>query len=107
MPAWKTVLSDDDIVNLVELRFLSEHYHLPPERIIELRSRGRNFVAIHADARGGAPARAAAYEDRRENDQGRDEKDRGKGRGKGHPDGAGDDGEDGVAPQGAPQQTVG
>ena len=36
---WKTiVLTDADIVNLVELRFLSEHHAVPPERIIALRA---------------------------------------------------------------------
>jgi hypothetical protein len=50
---WRTiVLTDADVVNLVELRFLSEHYRVPPERIIELRGRDRDFVAIHAEVRG-------------------------------------------------------
>ena len=45
---WRTiVLNDADVVNLVELRFLSEHYHVAPERIIELRGSDRDFVAIH------------------------------------------------------------
>ena len=49
---WKTiVLSDADIVNLVELRFLSEHYRVAPERIIALRADDRDFVAVHADLR--------------------------------------------------------
>ena len=49
---WTTiVLSDADIVNLVELRFLSEHYRVAPERIIALRADDRDFVAIHADLR--------------------------------------------------------
>jgi hypothetical protein len=50
---WRTiVLSDADVVNLVHLRFLSEHYRVPPERIIELRGRDRDFVAVHAEVRG-------------------------------------------------------
>jgi hypothetical protein len=50
---WRTiVLSDADVVNLVELRFISEHYRVPPERIIELRGKNRDFVAIHAEVRG-------------------------------------------------------
>jgi hypothetical protein len=50
---WSTiVLSDADVVNLVQLRFLSEHYRVPPERVIALRSSDRDFVAIHADVRG-------------------------------------------------------
>jgi hypothetical protein len=50
---WRTiVLTDADVVNLVELRFLSEHYRVPPERIIELRGKNRDFVAIHSEVRG-------------------------------------------------------
>jgi hypothetical protein len=50
---WRTiVLTDADVVNLVELRFLSEHYRVAPERIIELRGRDQNFVAIHAEVHG-------------------------------------------------------
>lgn len=47
---WNTiVLSDPDIVNLVHLRFLTDHYGVPPEEIIELRGRRGDFVAIHAE----------------------------------------------------------
>jgi hypothetical protein len=50
---WSTiVLTDADVVNLVELRFLSEHYHVAPERIIELRGKNRDFVAINSEVRG-------------------------------------------------------
>jgi hypothetical protein len=50
---WRAiVLTDADVVNLVELRFLSEHYRVAPERIIELRGRDRDFVTIHAEVRG-------------------------------------------------------
>jgi len=67
---WSTiVLTDADVVNLVELRFLSEHYHVAPERIIELRGKDRDFVAIHSEMRQGS--------------RGRDDDDRGKGHGRG------------------------
>jgi hypothetical protein len=73
---WNTiVLSDPDIVNLVELRFLTDHYRVPPERIIALRSDDRDFVAIHADVRRRGP-------DRDDDDRGS----RGKGHGKGKKD---------------------
>lgn len=49
---WTTiVLTDADVINLVELRFLSEHYRLAPERVIELRERDSDFVAVHAQIR--------------------------------------------------------
>ena len=82
---WRTiVLTDADVVNLVELRFLSEHYRVPPERIIELRGKNRDFVAIHSEVRGGKNS------DRRDDGEGnsqgngkRSGKGNGKGRGRG------------------------
>jgi hypothetical protein len=45
---WKTiVLSDQDIINLVNLKLISEHYAYPPEKIIKMRSGGREFVLIN------------------------------------------------------------
>jgi hypothetical protein len=76
---WRTiVLTDADVVNLVELRFLTEHYGVAPERIIELRSHDRNFVAIHADVRHGGKDH---HDDHGEDD---DHGSRGGGRGRGH-----------------------
>jgi hypothetical protein len=74
---WKTiVLTDADIVNLVELRFLSEHYQVAPERIIELRARDRDFVTIHTAVRGrSTPGDRVAY---------RGESEFGHDKGKGH-----------------------
>jgi hypothetical protein len=77
---WNTiVLTDADVVNLVELRFISEHYHVAPERVIELRERDVDFVTIHGDVSG---HRVAAAKRDNDNDQG-DDHDRGNGRGKG------------------------
>ncbi len=45
------ILDDDDIVNLVNLRFMSDYYRVPPERIIDLRSRHRDFIVIDRDFR--------------------------------------------------------
>jgi hypothetical protein len=79
---WKTiVLTDADIVNLVELRFLSEHYHVAPERIIELRGSDRDFVAIHADVRGNQHGHGD-HDDQGE-DRGKSAGNRGGGKGKG------------------------
>jgi hypothetical protein len=75
---WNTiVLTDADVVNLVELRFISEHYHVAPERVIDLRERDVDFVTIHGDVSGHRVAAA-----KRDNDQGEDH-DHGNGRGKG------------------------
>ncbi len=73
---WNTiVLSDSDIVNLVHLRFLSEHYGIAPEYVIEARGRHRDVVAVYSD-----------ISDRRARDRGRGhdrDDDRGHGKGKG------------------------
>ena len=45
---WKRIaLADDDVVNLVNLRFISEHHGYAPETVMKMRAEGRPFVAIH------------------------------------------------------------
>ena len=81
---WRAiVLNDADIVKLVELRFLSEHYRVAPERVIELRGHDRDFVAVHADLRGNK----ATGKSQRDRDDDRDDRGgngRGNGRGRKH-----------------------
>lgn len=49
---WKEVrLDDDDVVNLVNLRFLSERYRYEPEHIVRMRSEGHSFAAINDEIR--------------------------------------------------------
>jgi hypothetical protein len=73
---WRTlVLTDADIVNLVELRFMSEHYHVPPERIIEMRERNVDFVSINRDVSGRRVAR-----DRDDDDDQGENRDHGRGK---------------------------
>lgn len=45
----KIVLSDSEIVDLVNLRFMSEYHKLPPDAVIEMRSQGMNFVNINVE----------------------------------------------------------
>lgn len=48
---WKTIrLDDDDIVNMVNLRFISDHYRLAPEEVVKLRSGQPNFVVVNDQA---------------------------------------------------------
>jgi hypothetical protein len=73
---WKTiVLSDADVVNLVHLRFLSDHYRIAPERVIELRGHHGNLVSVHSEVSGRGSNRA---KDDKGNSGGR-----GRGRGNG------------------------
>lgn len=47
---WKKIrLEDRDIVDQVNLRFISDHYRCPPERVMQYRSEGRNFRVIDQD----------------------------------------------------------
>lgn len=47
---WKNiVLRDQEIVNLVNLKFLSELYKLTPEQIAGWRTKGKSFVDINAE----------------------------------------------------------
>ena len=75
---WDTiVLSDDDVVNLVHVRFLSDYYGVPPERVIEVRGQHRDFVAVNYEVSKGRSDR------HRDNDQGENGRGNGKGKGKG------------------------
>lgn len=45
---WRHIrFSDDDIVNLVNLRFVSESSHHTPDEVVRLRGQGRTFVDIN------------------------------------------------------------
>jgi len=43
----KIILADDDVINLVNLRFMSEHYGYSPDEVIKMRQKGKSFVGIH------------------------------------------------------------
>jgi hypothetical protein len=75
---WKTiVLSDDDVVNLVHVRFLSDYYGVPPERVIEARGQHHDFVAVNYEV-----ARSGSRRHHGDDDKGEDHKGKGKGKGK-------------------------
>lgn len=42
----KIVLTDADIINFVNLRFISEHWGYSPEEVARMREKGNNFVII-------------------------------------------------------------
>lgn len=44
-------LSDTDIINFVNLRFLSEHYGYSADEIIKMRSSGKNFININDEVK--------------------------------------------------------
>ena len=47
----KIVLADADVVNLVNLKFVSEHYGHSPDEVIKLRAKGGTFVGIHSEVK--------------------------------------------------------
>jgi hypothetical protein len=53
--AWKTqTFSDEDIVNLANLKFVAEFYRTPPDSIVALLSTGWTFAAIHGELQSGS-----------------------------------------------------
>lgn len=74
---WHTIrLADDDVVNLVNLRFISERYGHPPEEVMRMRSAGRSFVAINDEFR-----RGRGEKESRQGQGGRDNQPQGPDRG--------------------------
>ncbi|MBI4685615.1 MAG: hypothetical protein HY755_10495 [Nitrospirae bacterium] len=48
---WKKMkFSDGDVVDLVNLKFISEHYKYSPEKVIQMRGEGKKFVSINDTA---------------------------------------------------------
>jgi hypothetical protein len=84
----KVVLPDDDVVNLVNLKFASDYYGYAPERVMQLRGEGQNFVAIHdhfkkeRHGKNGKGKDSDRDDDDRDRGKGKDKDDRGKGKGK-------------------------
>ncbi|MDH5202582.1 MAG: hypothetical protein OEW69_04925 [Nitrospirota bacterium] len=82
----KIVLGDDDIINLVNLRFMSEHYRYAPEKVIKLREEGKNFIVINEEVKKGKKGDKEKIKSKGEGKEEKGEKggkeDKGKGKGK-------------------------
>ena len=75
---WKTiVLDDDDLVNLVHVRFISDYYRIPPERVFEVRVQHPGIVAVNYEV-----SRGHSGHHGDDDDQGEDHGNHGKGKGK-------------------------
>jgi hypothetical protein len=75
---WKKIrLSDSDVVNMANLKFMSEHYGYPPEKVIQMRAEGRQFVAINDLIQKENHGKNGKHKD---NDFDHDDDDRGKGK---------------------------
>ncbi len=77
----KVVLVDDDVVNLVNLRFMSEYHGIAAEVVMDRRGRGEKFYVMNDEFR----EEKNTHGDR-EDDRGneKDKKEKHKGQGKGH-----------------------
>jgi hypothetical protein len=87
----KNDLRDADIVNQVNLKFISEHHRYSPEQVMKYRSEGKSFTSIDRDARQGRQGKtqkqgkqANKPGDYKQNDNNQnDNNHQGKGQGKG------------------------
>ena len=79
---WKHMkFSDNDVVDLVNLRFISEHYKCSPEEVIKMRGKGKKFTAINNDIEKEKKGRKEKIkEEKEERKQEKKEKHKGKGR---------------------------
>lgn len=49
---WSSItLTDVEVVDFVNLRFVSEHYGITPEEVIEMRASGKSFVGINDEVK--------------------------------------------------------
>jgi hypothetical protein len=84
----KFVLVDDDVVNLVNLRFMSEYHGKPAEVVMDRRGRGERFVVMNDEFREEKRAHGDRDDDRGKGkvkyEKGKDKKEKNKGRGNGH-----------------------
>ncbi|MDO9190155.1 MAG: hypothetical protein Q7U24_09800 [Sulfurimicrobium sp.] len=53
----KIRLNDHEVVDMVNLRFMSEHYGRPPEEVMRMRSGGKSFAIINDEYRRGKPGK--------------------------------------------------
>lgn len=74
----KVVLADDDVVNLVNLRFMSDYHGVAPEVIIDKRGKGERFIAMNDEFRREKKGRNG-YKDK----GGKGNKNKGRGKGNG------------------------
>jgi len=75
----KIVLSNPEIINLVNLRFISEYHRFPPEEVIKMREWGKSFIVINDEVK----KRKGKEKDLKGKDKESKEKEKGEGKGKG------------------------
>jgi hypothetical protein len=78
----KVRLADDDVVNLVNLRFMSDYHGVAPEVVMDRRGRGENFFVMNNEFHK-AKGKNNNYENKRGKENNKKEKNHGQGKGNG------------------------
>jgi hypothetical protein len=87
---WSTiVLNDNDVVNLVNLRFMSDHYKYEPEKVMKMREGGKNFVTINEEVVKEKKAGKERVKEKGESGKREDGKEKNKGKENGNGNGKG------------------
>ncbi len=74
---WKKIrLNDREVSDLVNLRFMSEHYGMSPESVMAMRGKEKRFVVINDDIRRGKDKGDEGKGNHGQNGKGRGKKDR-------------------------------
>jgi hypothetical protein len=79
----KVRLPDRDVVNMVNLKFMSEHYGYPPEKVMQMRAEGRKFAAINDSIQKEKHGKNEKHKDS-DSDRGDDDHGKGKDQGEKH-----------------------
>jgi hypothetical protein len=79
----RVVLADEDVVNLVNLRFISDYHRVAPEMVMDMRSQGGRFAVINEEVRKGKGEHRGDDDDKGKDKHQEEEKGKGKGKGKG------------------------
>lgn len=79
----KVVLADADVVNLVNLRFISEYHDVEAERVMDMRGKGQKFVVINDEVGRGKTEKHQGHDDDKSKDK-KEKKEKNKGHGKGN-----------------------
>ncbi len=79
----KVVLADDDVINLVNLRFMSEYHGIAAETVIDRRGRGEKFAVMNDQFREEKRKRDDDRGNGKEKGNDKKEKNKGQGRGRG------------------------
>jgi hypothetical protein len=62
----KIILSDSDVVHLVNLKFMSKHHGFSPDEVVKFKGKEKNFISIHQNLKKNKQVRARTMEKNRQ-----------------------------------------